>query len=80
MKNLIINTPMVRVVDSGQSYQMLITCKDGTVIEHEPFPKTLEGLVAAMSLSAEICAGKFYLSKVHSNIDESKLIASRKKV
>lgn len=62
--NLIVNTDLVRVIDTGKEYQMLITCKNGTVVEHEPFKRNLEGLVAAISLSAEICAGKFFLSGV----------------
>lgn len=61
---VIVNTPLVRVVQDRGGYSMYITCKDGTIVEHEPFPNNLEGMVAAISLSAEICAGKFFLSKV----------------
>jgi hypothetical protein len=66
MKILIVNTPMVQVIKTKLGYEMLITCKDGSIIEHEPFPDKLEGMVAAISLSAEICAGKFFLSRVQS--------------
>jgi len=61
MNILVVNTPLVKVIDTGKEYQMLIYAKDTSVIEHEPFKRSLEGLVAAISLSAEICAGKFYL-------------------
>lgn len=74
MKNIIINTPMVKVIQSAIGYEMQITCKDGTVVEHEPFPNNLEGMVAAISLSAEICAGKFYLRGVFKLKNELKTI------
>ena len=61
MKTLIVNTPAVIVFKSTNGYEMHITCKDGTIVEHEPFKNDLEGMVAAISLAAEICAGKFYL-------------------
>ena len=64
MKTLIVNTPLVQVIKTAAGYEMNIVCKDGSIIAHEPFPNNLEGMVAAISLSAEICAGKFYLSKV----------------
>jgi hypothetical protein len=67
---VIVNTPLVRVEKSKQGWSMFINCKDGSVIEHEPFQPNLEGMVAAISLSAEICAGKFYLSKVISTPKE----------
>jgi len=57
----VVDTPLVKVIKRKGYFQMLIMCKDNSVIEHEPFPPTLEGLVAAISLSAEICAGKFFL-------------------
>lgn len=72
--NFLVNTPLVRVFKSAKGYEMHIVCKDGSVIEHEPFPNDLQGMVAAISLSAEICAGKFYLSKVLSVPPETKMI------
>ena len=78
--NLIVNTPLVKVFKSNRGHEMHIATKDGTIIEHEPFPSTLEGLVAAISLSAEICAGKFYLSKVFKLREESTKIEYSKKV
>jgi hypothetical protein len=62
--NYIVNTPLVKVFKSSNGYEMHITAKNGAIIEHEPFPSTLEGMVAAISLSAEICAGKFFLKSV----------------
>lgn len=67
MTKYIVNTELVKVIDNGASYQMHILCKSGQIVEHEPFSRDLEGLVAAISLSAEICAGKFYLSRVLTN-------------
>jgi hypothetical protein len=64
MRKLVLDTPLVQIHDIGTCYEMMIRTKNGSIIEHEPFPHNLEGMVAAISLSAEICAGKFYLSKV----------------
>lgn len=64
MRTPVVLTPIVQVYKTDTHYEMTIVCKDGSVIEHEPFKGDLEGLVSALSLSAEICAGKFYLSKV----------------
>lgn len=75
-----VNTPMVKVFkssDGPEGYQMHITCKDGSIVEHEPFQNNLEGLVAAISLSAEICAGKFYLSGIFLNKQKLKQIAHK---
>lgn len=59
-----VDTPLVKVIKRVDRFQVYIYCKDSSIIEHEPFPLTLEGLVAAISLSAEICAGKFYLNRI----------------
>ena len=64
MTVLIVNTPMVKVIKTDQGYEMFITCKDGSIVEHEPFKNDLEGMVSAISLSAEICAGKFFLKGI----------------
>ena len=64
LNQLIVDTPLVKVVYESRGTAMYITCKDGSVIEHEPFPPSLEGVVGAISLAAEICAGKFFLSIV----------------
>lgn len=79
MKNFIVNTPLVQVFASKNGYEMHITCKDGSVIAHQPFPPTLEGMVAAISLSAEICAGKFYLNSIVSEKQTSLKIGQAEK-
>ena len=68
--DFIVNTPLVKVFRSQKGIEMHIRCKDGSVIAHEPFQDSLEGMVAAISLSAEICAGKFYLNSVVSKKEE----------
>lgn len=75
---VIVNTPLVRVEKSKQGWSMFITCQDGSVIEHQPFPPSLEGMVGAISLSAEICAGKFYLKSVASTPMKTNLIDNMK--
>jgi hypothetical protein len=57
-------TELVQINDLGNQYQVLIPLTQGGTVEHEPFPKSLEGLVAAMQLATEICAGKFFLRRV----------------
>ena len=74
----IVSTPLVTVIKYEIGFCMLITCKDGSVIEHEPFPCNLEGMVAAISLCAEINAGKFFLKSVYSTKKESLKITGGK--
>lgn len=57
---LILNTPLVKIIQTKQGYEMEIMAKDGTIIQMQPYKNDLEGLVNAVSLSAEILAGKFY--------------------
>lgn len=40
--------------------KLKVMAKDGTIIQMQPYKNDLEGLVNAVSLSAEILAGKFY--------------------
>ncbi len=63
-QTLIVNTPLTKVFQSARGYELHITCKSGAIIEHEPFKGDLEGMVTAISLCAEINAGKFYLAGV----------------
>ena len=79
MRKLILDTPLVQIHQTAKNYEMHICCKDGSIIEHEPFPPTLEGMVSAISLSAEICAGKFYLSKVISTPEDLTTIEYKQK-
>jgi len=61
---MILNTPFVKIYQVQNELQVQITAKDGSIIEHEPFKNDAEGLVNALSIATEICAGKFYLRKV----------------
>lgn len=75
---IVLNTPLVVITKTESSFEMLITCKDGSVVEHEPFPPNLEGMVSAISLAAEICAGKFFLKKVFAVAKQKVQIEARK--
>jgi len=57
----ILNTQFVQINLVRGQYQLLIFAQDGSVIEHEPFPESVEGLVTALQIATEICAGKFFL-------------------
>lgn len=72
----VVNTPLVVVKKGEHCFHMFITCKDGSLVEHEPFSGDLKGMVSAINLSAEICAGKFFLNSVIS--DASKNTATAK--
>lgn len=70
---LILSTPFVRIIQTSSEYQVFITMSEGGTIEHNPFPNSVQGLVSAMQLATEICAGKFFLKRVievHSDAPE----------
>jgi hypothetical protein len=60
----IVDTPLVTVVFEARGVAVYLVTKDGSVVEHEPFPGSVEGIVNAIHLAAEVMAGKFYLAKV----------------
>lgn len=64
MKKTILDTPIVKIVQNGSEYQVIIAMSKGGFVEHEPFPSNLEGLVSAMQLATECLAGKFYPRRV----------------
>lgn len=63
----ILDTDIVKINDTGSEYQVLIRMSQGGVIEHEPFSHDVRGLVAALQLATEICAGKFFPKRVLQN-------------
>ena len=77
------NTPFVQVYYTNTGYEVHIKCKDGSVVEHEPFKGDLEGLVAALHLAQEVNAGKFYVTKILHNAEvipmQKNLLGSSKK-
>lgn len=74
---IILNTDIVQILDNGVEYQVLIRMSKGGVIEHEPFPRTIEGLVSALQISTEVCAGKFFLKQVYEVKDEVKRLRGK---
>mgnify|MGYP000903260596 CR=1 FL=1 len=58
---LIVDTKFVLVIQTKENYRVFLAMSDGDFAEHNPFALDLQGLVAAMQLSTECCAGKFYL-------------------
>ncbi len=61
---IILNTELVQIHDNGSEYQIFINMSRGGQIEHEPMPRDLRGLVAALQLATEVCAGKFFPRQV----------------
>jgi hypothetical protein len=76
----ILNTPIVQILEKDGEYQVIIAMSKGGFVEHEPFPKDLQGLVSAMQLATECLAGKFFpRAVVESEKFSSNLIAAPKK-
>lgn len=64
-KNKVILThEMVRIVQTDAAYELHLCMQTGQWVEHEPFPGDQRGLVVAVSLAAEILAGKFWLRRL----------------
>lgn len=61
---LILNTDLVKIYFYGAEYKLFIKMSQGGTIEHEPFLGNLTGLVSALQLATEICAGKFFPRRV----------------
>lgn len=80
LNTAVVETPLIKIIRKALCFHVFLFCKDGSVIEHEPFPLTLEGLVAALSLSAEVCAGKFYLNRIikDNSVSSTKLLNGAK--
>lgn len=72
---LILNTQFVKILQlTTGKYRVLIAMSDGGWIEHNEFDGDARGLVAAMSLATDCCAGKFYPKRVATGIWETKLL------
>lgn len=61
----ILNHEIVKILDDGKNYRVLITMAKGGVLEHSPFPRELRGLIAAMDLAMNCMSGKFFPAFVH---------------
>lgn len=61
---VVLDTKLIQVLDTGSEYQVLIALSRGGVIEHEPFERSQQGLVAALLLAADVNAGKFFPRRV----------------
>lgn len=58
---LILDTKFVLIIQTQENYRVFIAMSEGDFVEHNPFNLDLQGLVNALQLSTECCAGKFYL-------------------
>ena len=58
----ILNTKFCVIKDSDDLSQLrvFIAMSNGGWIEHNSFENNLQGLVAALDLATQVCAGKFY--------------------
>jgi hypothetical protein len=64
--NTIVNTKfcVVKEAEGKAKLRVFIALSDGGWIEHQEFDNNLQGLVAALDLATQCCAGKFYPKKV----------------
>ncbi len=78
MSKVIVNTKFVIVKesDTGTHLRVFIALSKGGWIEHNEFDNNLQGLVAALDLATQCCAGKFYPKCLVS--EESKAIGLRR--
>jgi len=60
----VVSTDLIKVIDTGTEYAVHIRMSQGGWIEHEPYERTIQGLVTALQLSTEVCAGKFFPRRV----------------
>mgnify|MGYP003352345167 CR=1 FL=1 len=75
--NTILNLPICKIQLTKEGYVVLIKMKSGQWLEHCPFPADERGTVAALLLAADVCAGKFYPSKIVDS-ETPKLIGFKK--
>ena len=73
---LVVDADLVKVFFTGAEHRVFIKMSKGDMIEHEPFPPNLEGLIASMQLATEVCAGKFFPRCVVETTSPTKQIPS----
>jgi hypothetical protein len=74
----ILDTDIVRIVLTDEGYNVFIKMQNGSWLEHAPFEGDLKGLVNALDLAVNCCAGKFYPRRLASKLLEDK--ADRKRL
>lgn len=80
MNKTIVNTKfcIVRESNDQKFLQVFIALSKGGWIEHQEFENNLQGLVSALDLATQCCAGKFYPKQVVSEDNmERKTITER---
>jgi len=60
----ILNTEIVKIKQSVGGYCTFIKMQDGGWLEHATFSNDLKGLVNALDLATNCCAGKFYPKRI----------------
>jgi len=64
MKNLILNTENCRIYSDKNGIILEMKMEDGGWVQQCPFKHDLSGLIAALTLSVDVIAGKVWLKKV----------------
>lgn len=60
-QKIVVDTEIIKVFLTEEGYIAHIRAQDGSVLEHQPFPGNVQGLVNALDLATQVCAGKFFL-------------------
>lgn len=76
----ILDTEIIKVFLTNEGYVPIIKMEGDNWLEHMPFPANLQGLVNAMQLATECCAGKFYPKRIYKKSDVAKLAIAYNKL
>ena len=61
MVAVILKTDLCRIEQDQNGYRVLIKMKDGAWVQNAPQSNDLRGLIAALTLSIDVLAGKIWL-------------------
>lgn len=71
---VILNHPMVSVVEENSFYVVKIRMRDGRYVIQNPFPADQRGIIGALTLTLDVLAGKILLVGTEEpNSNEDKL-------
>jgi hypothetical protein len=61
---IILNHPMVLVVEENNAYVVKIRMRDGRYALQSPFPADQRGIIGALTLALDVLAGKIMLTGI----------------
>ena len=80
---LILDTELCRIVQDKAEIKVFVKITEGGWVEHHPFTPDARGLVGALTVATDICAGKFWLQKLVKDSDRvlnvAQIVAAKEK-